>query len=210
MPTNQKDHKPAHPDGVRGSGHPGREVSTGSSSEPPGGIEVETQEPISDIEYVRRVFECFNTFEGMNPENLWWRTDSEYAPVTFFVNCNDFFAWAFADAVEITKGGNITKDGDEDGGSIELLESTIKELKEKFPSGRGSKGDFKAGNLAIQWQADLLFCARARKMRPQGAFYKHLKPELHDLFNACGEERGVNFINPENQKGEYKYKKEEA
>jgi len=29
--------------------------------------------------------------------DFWWRCDGEHAPVTFFVNCNDLFAWASAD-----------------------------------------------------------------------------------------------------------------
>lgn len=35
-------------------------------------------------------------------EDVWWRTDTEYAPVTFLVNCNDLFAWGFADCERIT------------------------------------------------------------------------------------------------------------
>lgn len=43
----------------------------------------------------------------------------------------------------------------------------------------------------------LLYCARKRKMRPQGAFYKYLKPENHHWFDACGKKREINFGNPE-------------
>jgi hypothetical protein len=42
----------------------------------------------------------------------------------------------------------------------------------------------------------LLFCARERKMRPQGASYKYLKQELWPLFNACGPEREIGMFNP--------------
>ena len=35
----------------------------------------------------------------------------------------------------------------------------------------------------------LLFCARARKMRPQGPYYKHLDKKNWHLFDACGPER---------------------
>jgi hypothetical protein len=34
--------------------------------------------------------------------SVWWRTDGEYAPVSFLVNCNDIFCWACADAEELT------------------------------------------------------------------------------------------------------------
>jgi hypothetical protein len=43
----------------------------------------------------------------------------------------------------------------------------------------------------------LLYCARKRKMRPQGAFYKYLKAENHHWFDECGEKREINFGNPE-------------
>lgn len=35
---------------------------------------------------------------------LWWRCDGEYAPVTFFVNCNDLWFWACADLEELRLG----------------------------------------------------------------------------------------------------------
>lgn len=41
-----------------------------------------------------------------------------------------------------------------------------------------------------------LYCCRRRKMRPQGAFYKYLKPEDVDLFNACGPYREACLGNP--------------
>ena len=43
----------------------------------------------------------------------------------------------------------------------------------------------------------LLYCARKRKMRPQAAFYKYLKPEIHHWFDECGEKRETEFGNPE-------------
>jgi hypothetical protein len=42
----------------------------------------------------------------------------------------------------------------------------------------------------------LLWVARKRKMRPQGAYYKHIIHKHHELFNACGEERELSFTNP--------------
>ena len=41
-----------------------------------------------------------------------------------------------------------------------------------------------------------LYCARKRKMRPQGAFYKSFEKESWPLFDACGPEREVGFGNP--------------
>lgn len=33
---------------------------------------------------------------------LFWRTDGEYAPITFWINCNDFFFWGCADMEDLT------------------------------------------------------------------------------------------------------------
>ena len=43
----------------------------------------------------------------------------------------------------------------------------------------------------------LLFCARKRKCRPQGAYYQYFDKDTEwELFNACGEEREVGLGNP--------------
>lgn len=41
-----------------------------------------------------------------------------------------------------------------------------------------------------------LYCARIRGMRPQGAMYKHLDKQNWGLFDSCGDEREVDFLNP--------------
>lgn len=103
------------------------------------------------------------------------------------VICNDVFAWGFADAEDI-----------ETSDDIELLRQSIKDCTAIEP--RSSHGA-------------LLYCARKRNMRPQGAYYKYLDvydykkdqpPELnaeatakmHKLFNDAGPEREVGFGNP--------------
>lgn len=45
----------------------------------------------------------------------------------------------------------------------------------------------------------LLYCARKRKMRPQGAYYAHIDKELHHLFDECGPKREINLGNPKGQ-----------
>ena len=56
-----------------------------------------------DLKFVIRVLSVFNNFDEPDCEELWWRTDGEYAPVTFLVNCNDIFFWACSDCEEITR-----------------------------------------------------------------------------------------------------------
>lgn len=72
-----------------------------------------------------------------------------------------------------------------------------------------SNEDFKLLESSVNdskgYHGILLYCARKRKLRPQGAYYKHLK-EDKELFDACGTERTIDIANPQNQDGEYKYK----
>jgi len=42
----------------------------------------------------------------------------------------------------------------------------------------------------------LLYCARKRKMRPQGAMYEYLNKENWPLFDECGPVREKSLSNP--------------
>lgn len=90
-----------------------------------------------------------------------------------YVNCNDLFVWGCADGEEIT---------------VETLTEFHKALSDC------------GGNLNT---ASDLYCARRRKMRPQGACYSHYNKKYWSLFDACGPEREVGLGNP-HRPGEYK------
>lgn len=122
----------------------------------------------ADFETIRRAMAVFDGFDGPSSDQLWWRTDDEYAPITLLVNCNDLFFWACADC-EVLHGGNIAD-----------LEQAKADAK--------AAGD--EGNAALLW------VARQRRMRPQGAFYKYFEPAMRLLFDACGPERETGFGNP--------------
>jgi hypothetical protein len=62
-------------------------------------------------EFYLRVMKCMED----NNESLWWRTDEEYAPITFLINCSDAFWWGCSDAEEITEE------------NIDILEQSIKD-----------------------------------------------------------------------------------
>lgn len=74
--------------------------------------------------------------------------------------------------------------------NIEIFEQSFKDLPEGNP--------------------DLLFCARARKIRPQGALYKHFSPKEKELFNQAGPEREIDFGNPYDQNENYMYKQQDT
>lgn len=101
--------------------------------------------------------------------DLFWRVDDDI--ISVMVNCSDVFMWGSSDSEVITSA------------NIDLLESTFAECEAKF----GKYNAIYAGEL---------FCARMRKMRPQGAWYAGVDPEWFDLFNACGPERETGFGNP--------------
>lgn len=88
--------------------------------------------------------------------------------LVFAIKCSDMFCWACADAEPIT------------GEDIPLLQKALEETD----TGMGSI-----------W-GGLLFVARKRGMRPQGAAYDYIDNELWHLFDACGPKREVSFVNP--------------
>jgi hypothetical protein len=53
------------------------------------------------------------------------------------------------------------------------------------------------------YNGSLLYAARKRGERPQGAFYTYIEQSAWPLFDACGPEREVDFGNPY-KPGEYK------
>lgn len=93
------------------------------------------------------------------------------------VNANDLFAWACADATEITP--------------------------DNFATFRQSIEDCEAIDDVLGGiEGCSLFSCRVDKMRPQGAAYPKNR-ELWPLFDACGPEREIDFGNP-CKPGEYK------
>lgn len=122
------------------------------------------------------VYDVLSIFAFDNTEDIWWRTDGKYAPVTFFVLCNDLFWWGTADLEQITP-------------------DNLPALKQAFVDA-GEAADHGVSLAAY------LFCARQRGMRPQGAQYKYIEPELQPLFDACGPARTVELGNPKRHPSE--------
>ena len=127
-----------------------------------------------DLDLIVRAATVFNGFDGPDCDELWWRTGGEYAPITLLVGCNDFFAWGCSDCEEITKQ------------NIDVLEQAADDLKKVCSDRHGP----------TYREAGLLFCARVRGRRPQGAYYEHLPKETWPLFDACGEPRATGVGNP--------------
>ena len=98
-------------------------------------------------------------------DDLFWNTSGPYAPLSFFIMCNDQFYWATADLEPLTPD-NL----------VELVAA----IDDATTAG-GRVG-------AIVW-AGALFCSRMRKMRPQTPMYKRIDERLRPLFDACGPER---------------------
>lgn len=104
-----------------------------------------------------------------NCNDIWWRTDGEYAPVSIFVNCSDLFWWGCADCEELTPD------------NIDVFEQAFVDVR-----AAGDRDGIYGSNL---------FCCRVRGMRPQGCCYPDERG-LWPLFNACGPEREVGRGNP--------------
>lgn len=100
-------------------------------------------------------------------DHLFFRVDDGHMSIG--VNCSDTFAWGCADFEEITPA------------NLDILIAARKDVTD-------------IDRLAWEWP--LLFCARVRAMRPQGAVYKSIKPTLHHLFDECGPSREAGLGNP--------------
>lgn len=122
------------------------------------------------VAFARRVLEAFNALDGADKDRLWWRTDAEYAPITWLVQCNDLFYWGSADCETITPD------------NIAELERAVTDCRAV---------DEAVGEL----EAVDLFCCRINKTRPQGASYPK-DQRFWPLFDACGPERAVGLGNP--------------
>jgi hypothetical protein len=93
--------------------------------------------------------------------------------LNFWVNCSDRFAWAAADVEVIESGADV--------GALcqARLDAIAAEPDAQFDS---------------DWA--LLWCARKREMRLQGAAYSFLPKALWPLFDAVGPERAIGLSNP--------------
>jgi hypothetical protein len=136
-----------------------------------------------NLNLIKRVVDVFDSDNGgPGTEEIIWRTDCEdtLGVVMPMINCNDLFAWGFADCEWITLE------------NIDLLESTFKELSSletKFNEEKGVKiWEKEKGAARFMTDASILFCCRYRKSRPQVAYYKHFHESLKPLFDACGTE----------------------
>lgn len=102
-------------------------------------------------------------------DGLFWRfVDGE---IKMFVICNDQFSWGAADLERITPD------------NVEQLATAYQDCHDADPANFG------------EVYGQLLFCARSRGMRPQGAAYPEDR-RLWPLFDACGPERQKGIGNP--------------
>ena len=122
-------------------------------------------------------------------EHIWWRTDSKYAPVTFFVDCNDLFYWAYADSEKITAENFplIKQAVDDVAAALNVCDPRYRYRSKEEAVGT-VESMYDAWRVAGSHAADL-FCARVRQMRPQRPCYKRYPDSLKPLFDACGPER---------------------
>ena len=124
----------------------------------------------NDNAFILRVLGLTSYASGDMPESLMYRTDGEYAPITFFINCSDEFFWGGADCEELTPE------------NIHILEEALEDCR-------------RVNRVLASCYAASLFCCRVRKMRPQGCCYPSER-EFWPLFDACGPEREVGLGNP--------------
>lgn len=113
------------------------------------------------------------------PGSVWWRTRGDTfgtGDLAVYVPCSDLFTWGCADVEEIAAH------------DVHTLLDTVEETRSVLVS---------AGVSAwVEADALLLWVARKRGTRPQGAAYAVLHPALWDLFDLAGPERKTDTFNP--------------
>lgn len=121
-------------------------------------------------------------------DGFWWRAnEKQYEPFKILINCNDLFYWACADCEEVTPD------------TLSVFEQSIRDvyaLHDRWGKWLTatrddmSKRDDPTAPPYIDTSLGLLlYCARVRKLRPQGAYYGTFPPEVAALFDAVGPER---------------------
>lgn len=116
------------------------------------------------LPFILDVLHFFSLEETDCYGDLYWRTDGEYAPVTFWILVNSAFSWATADTEQIMP---------EDMGALRQAAADVRAV------------------MGREWYAPdalLLWAARKRGMRPQPPAYPQ-DARLRALFDACGPER---------------------
>lgn len=124
------------------------------------------------LAFVERVLRATEDADCLSWTSSYWQKPDD--SLEFYVRCNDFFWWATSDSEQVTPA------------NVHILEESMRDAKA-------------AHDVLGKLYGGLLFCARARKMRPQGAYYDHLPKELWPLFDAAGPERDADreaFGNP--------------
>lgn len=109
-------------------------------------------------------------------DELEWVAVCEYDcadGVELAIRCNDVFYWGCGDREVITADNVAT---------LEQTITDMRELEQQVP-------ERKHHRHRPTSHIGQLFCCRSRKMRPQGALYQYLPPELVPYYDACGPER---------------------
>lgn len=114
--------------------------------------------------------------EDISSEHVCWCSGGPEGPLEFYVNCNDIFWWGTGDAEDITAE------------NVAVLEQCKRDIGE-IVGGLTRRAD-------VWCWTGVLFCARVRGMRPQGAVYKYVPRELWPLLDGAGEARVVDALNP--------------
>jgi hypothetical protein len=118
-------------------------------------------------------------------DDLWWQLNEDNSKIEFTINCSDMFWWGTADSEDVTPE------------NIGELEKAIADMRAL--GGKAAEDSFVTFGQTVG-QAPLLFVARMRKMRPQGAMYSYLNTAVWNIFDECGPEReptGANTPRPD-------------
>lgn len=138
------------------------------------------------LEFLERLLRCMAT---IGPDNFFLAAEAggpffsggKSQATKVYVNCNDLFEWACADAEEVTP---------ENVGALEQAAADVTPLFDKWWGYPRGAPEADRPPLVMKDYAAALFACRVRGQRPQGPCYQSYPPELAALFDAAGPPRG--------------------
>jgi hypothetical protein len=136
---------------------------------------LEAGDVLRKYEFAKQVLDYFGMFGQLGPSDLMFRLTEDRKDLMFLVNCSDVFWWGTADCEQLTPE------------NFPRLQQAVEDTRAK------SKEE---EHYHYMTSAPLLFVARERKMRPQGAYYNRIHPPHWPLFDACGPARDKDVGNP--------------
>lgn len=114
--------------------------------------------PIEQLAFIKELLDIIDKHDATS--DLFWRKQPD-GSFCFYINCNDLFYWATADAEDVTP-------------------ADLETLDQAYTDADTAGGEYFGAQL---------YAARRRQMRPQAPYFQYFNDNLVELFKAAGPPR---------------------